>query len=160
MRNDYVNRSIDEFELSARAWNCLKKADIRTIRGLMQMTRRDLLKLKNFGLKSLGEVEGILCSMGLALRLEAWEESRELELLRSVINGLNLSNEVTAFDWPDGALTVEVSESDALPTFDTLREALIHVLSYIPIAERLPGERRFRELPDLNQSSNREEQIK
>jgi hypothetical protein len=71
--------------------------------------------------------------------------SKELKILYKVIEGLGLSGEVSAFNWSDGIITIEISESDALPGFDSLRDALIHVLAYIPIAERKPGQPRFRD---------------
>ena len=39
-RNDQLDRSVDELELSVRSYNCLKNADIRTIRDLVQRTER------------------------------------------------------------------------------------------------------------------------
>jgi DNA-directed RNA polymerase subunit alpha len=42
-RNDQLDRSVDELELSVRSYNCLKNADIRTIRDLVQRTEREML---------------------------------------------------------------------------------------------------------------------
>lgn len=47
------------FELSVRALNCLKAADIDTLGELVQFKRSDLLKFRNFGSKSLGEIEAL-----------------------------------------------------------------------------------------------------
>jgi DNA-directed RNA polymerase subunit alpha len=44
--------SIDELELSPRIYNCLKRANIHTIADLLSYTQEDLLKIKNFGRKS------------------------------------------------------------------------------------------------------------
>src|SRR5262249_49070738 len=53
--NDNLFRNVDELELSVRASNCLKTANIRTIADLVQRTESELLKTKNFGKKSLNE---------------------------------------------------------------------------------------------------------
>src|SRR5260221_936861 len=59
-RNDQLDRSVDELELSVRSYNCLKNADIRTIRDLVQRSEREMLATKNFGKKSLNEIKDIL----------------------------------------------------------------------------------------------------
>ncbi|MBI4468259.1 MAG: DNA-directed RNA polymerase subunit alpha, partial [Acidobacteria bacterium] len=65
-----LNRSIDDLELSVRAYNCLKNANIHTIRDLVQRTEADMLKMKNFGRKSLNEVKEVLVGMGLDLGMQ------------------------------------------------------------------------------------------
>jgi DNA-directed RNA polymerase subunit alpha len=67
---EYLNRSVDELELSVRSANCLKNAGIRTIRDLVQKTEKDMLETKNFGRKSLNEIRDILRPMGLSLGME------------------------------------------------------------------------------------------
>ena len=67
---EYLNRSVDELELSVRSANCLKNAGIRTIRDLVQKSERDMLETKNFGRKSLNEIRDILRPMGLSLGME------------------------------------------------------------------------------------------
>jgi DNA-directed RNA polymerase subunit alpha len=64
-RNDVLDRSVDELELSVRSYNCLKDANIRTIRDLVQRSEREMLATKNFGKKSLNEIKEILHSIGL-----------------------------------------------------------------------------------------------
>ncbi len=70
--NENLDKSVEELELSVRSYNCLKNANIRTIRELVQKTEADMLKTKNFGRKSLNEIKEILQTMGLSLgmRLE------------------------------------------------------------------------------------------
>lgn len=68
--DEYLNRSVDELELSVRAFNCLKNAGILTIRDLVQRTESEMLKMKNFGRKSLNEVKDVLASMGLSLGMK------------------------------------------------------------------------------------------
>jgi DNA-directed RNA polymerase subunit alpha len=76
---EYLNRSVDELELSVRSANCLKNAGIRTIRDLVQKTEKDMLETKNFGRKSLNEIRDILRPMGLSLgmQVEPAEASKE-----------------------------------------------------------------------------------
>src|SRR5215217_5207919 len=71
--NEHLDKSVEELELSVRSYNCLKNANIRTIRELVQKSEAEMLKTKNFGRKSLTEIKEILQSMGLSLgmRLEA-----------------------------------------------------------------------------------------
>jgi DNA-directed RNA polymerase subunit alpha len=70
VRNENLDRSVEELELSVRSYNCLKNANITTIRELVQKTEQDMLKTKNFGRKSLNEIKEILASMGLGLGMK------------------------------------------------------------------------------------------
>ena len=65
--NENLDKSVEELELSVRSYNCLKNANIRTIRELVQKTEAEMLRTKNFGRKSLNEIKEILHSMGLSL---------------------------------------------------------------------------------------------
>ncbi len=65
--NENLDKSVEELELSVRSYNCLKNANIRTIRELVQKTEGEMLKTKNFGRKSLNEIKEILSTMGLSL---------------------------------------------------------------------------------------------
>jgi DNA-directed RNA polymerase subunit alpha len=67
---EYLNKSVDELELSVRSANCLKNAGIRSIRDLVQKTEKEMLETKNFGRKSLNEIKDILRPMGLSLGME------------------------------------------------------------------------------------------
>jgi DNA-directed RNA polymerase subunit alpha len=79
--NENLFRSVDELELSVRAYNCLKTANIRTIADLVQKSEAELLKTKNFGKKSLNEIKAILGEMGLSLGMRL--DAAELERLRA-----------------------------------------------------------------------------
>jgi DNA-directed RNA polymerase subunit alpha len=70
LRNDNLNRSVEELELSVRSYNCLKNANIQTIGELVQKTEAEMLKTKNFGRKSLNEIKEILAQMGLSLGMK------------------------------------------------------------------------------------------
>jgi DNA-directed RNA polymerase subunit alpha len=65
--NKNLSRSVNELELSVRAANCLKNANIRTIADLVQKSEGEMLRTKNFGKKSLNEIKEILSEMGLSL---------------------------------------------------------------------------------------------
>jgi len=54
-----------DLDLSVRALNCLKAADVDTLGDLVQYNRTDLLKFRNFGKKSLTELDDLLLGMGL-----------------------------------------------------------------------------------------------
>ena len=79
--NENLFRSVDELELSVRAYNCLKTANIRTIADLVQKSEAELLKTKNFGKKSLNEIKTILAEMSLSLGMRL--DAAELERLRA-----------------------------------------------------------------------------
>jgi DNA-directed RNA polymerase subunit alpha len=77
-RNDQLDRSVDELELSVRSYNCLKNANIRTIRDLVQRSEREMLATKNFGKKSLNEIKDILHGMGLDFGMEFDEQGNPI----------------------------------------------------------------------------------
>ena len=79
--NEHLFRNVEELELSVRASNCLKTANIRDIADLVQKTESDLLKTKNFGKKSLNEITTILGAMGLSLGIRL--DPEELERFRA-----------------------------------------------------------------------------
>jgi DNA-directed RNA polymerase subunit alpha len=70
VRNDNLDRSVEELELSVRSYNCLKNANISTIRELVQKSEQEMLRTKNFGRKSLNEIKEILAAMGLSLGMK------------------------------------------------------------------------------------------
>ncbi len=77
-RNENLDRSVEELELSVRSYNCLKNANITTIRELVQKTEQEMLKTKNFGRKSLNEIKEILTAMGLSLGMRFDEHGNPL----------------------------------------------------------------------------------
>ena len=70
IKNENLNRSVEELELSVRSYNCLKNANIQSIGELVQKTEAEMLKTKNFGRKSLNEIKEILAQMGLSLGMK------------------------------------------------------------------------------------------
>src|SRR5437879_3970444 len=75
-RLEHLDRSVEELELSVRSYNCLKNANIQTIRELVQKSENEMLKTKNFGRKSLNEIKDILTKMGLSLGMKFDEHGR------------------------------------------------------------------------------------
>ncbi|MGB9311371.1 MAG: DNA-directed RNA polymerase subunit alpha [Candidatus Acidiferrales bacterium] len=75
-RLEYLDRSVEELELSVRSYNCLKNANIQNLRELVQKTESEMLKTKNFGRKSLNEIKDILHKMGLSLGMKFDEHGR------------------------------------------------------------------------------------
>ncbi len=66
----YLLKSVEELELSVRSYNCLKKAEIKSIGELVQKTDAEMLRTKNFGRKSLNEIKELLTEMGLSLGMK------------------------------------------------------------------------------------------
>ena len=67
-REKVLEMTIEELDLSVRAYNCLKRAGINTVAELVQRNQEDMMKVRNLGKKSLEEVEQKLAALGLALR--------------------------------------------------------------------------------------------
>ena len=59
-----------DLDLSVRALNCLKAADVETLGDLVAFNKNDLLKFRNFGKKSLHEIKAKLMDMGLSLGMD------------------------------------------------------------------------------------------
>ena len=69
MRQLLKTKLID-MDLSVRALNCLKAADVETLADLVVFNRSDLLKFRNFGKKSLTELDELLSNMNLSFGME------------------------------------------------------------------------------------------
>ena len=63
-----LEMTIEELDLSVRAYNCLKRAGINSVAELVQRNQEDMMKVRNLGRKSLEEVEQKLAALGLGLR--------------------------------------------------------------------------------------------
>lgn len=68
LSSDILNKSIEELDLSVRANNCLQYAEIKTIGALVELSEPEMLKIKNFGKKSLDEIKEILVELNLTLK--------------------------------------------------------------------------------------------
>jgi DNA-directed RNA polymerase subunit alpha len=69
---------VDELELSVRSSNCLHAANIVTLEDLVRKTESEMLKYRNFGRKSLNELNGILSELGLSFGMDV-DKYKELE---------------------------------------------------------------------------------
>jgi len=65
--NEYLYRPVEGLPISVRAFNGLQNADIKYIGELVQRAEQDMLRIKNFGRKSLTEIKEVLTDMGLSL---------------------------------------------------------------------------------------------
>lgn len=63
-----LDMSIEEMDLTVRAYNCLKRAGINTVAELVQRNKEEMIKVRNLGRKSLEEVEEKLHAMGLRFK--------------------------------------------------------------------------------------------
>jgi DNA-directed RNA polymerase subunit alpha len=91
LRNDNLNRSVEELELSVRSYNCLKNANIQSIGELVQKTEAEMLKTKNFGRKSLNEIKEILAQMGLSLGMKIDESGNAVPGPTSILPSATLA---------------------------------------------------------------------
>jgi len=69
MRQLLKTKLVDK-DLSVRALNCLKAADVETVGDLVKLNRNDLLKFRNFGKKSLTELDALLASLELKFGMD------------------------------------------------------------------------------------------
>ena len=65
-----LGKTIDELDLSVRSANCLKNANIYTLRDLVRRSEKDMLETKNFGKKSLEELQDVLGKLGLEFGMD------------------------------------------------------------------------------------------
>lgn len=68
-------KGIDELDLSVRSANCLKNANIHNLRDLVRKTEREMLETKNFGKKSLEELQDVLSKLGLQFGMDVPEQA-------------------------------------------------------------------------------------
>lgn len=103
-----LDTPVTDFELSARARNCLKKMNVRTLGDLLRISEGELLAYKNFGETTLMEIKGMLSQKGLkigqglgsqhsAARDEVYEQLRQqvgdegISILERPVDDLELS---------------------------------------------------------------------
>ncbi len=74
-----LKSKLTEMNLSVRALNCLAAADVETLGDLVQYNKNDLLKFRNFGKKSLTELENLLASQNLTFGMDIAKYKLEKE---------------------------------------------------------------------------------
>ncbi len=65
-----LKTSLNDLDLSVRAYNCLKAADIKTLGDLVSIEISDMMKFRNFGKKSLTELEELVDNKGLTFGMD------------------------------------------------------------------------------------------
>ena len=70
VKEKVLEMTIEELDMSVRAFNCLKRAGINTVEDLINRTEEDMIKVRNLGKKSLEEVIQKLQSLGFELKKE------------------------------------------------------------------------------------------
>lgn len=72
-----LSTPVDDLELSVRAHNCLKAANIKSLSELVVLSESDLLKFRNFGRKSLSELIDLVANLGLTfgMNVEKYKET-------------------------------------------------------------------------------------
>lgn len=83
---DLLIKPIEELELSVRAHNCLVNAGVKRIVDLVNLSEDDILNIKNFGRKSLGEVKDSMKAFGLSFNVDIKESDLEKALEGRSIN--------------------------------------------------------------------------
>ncbi|MFT4032416.1 MAG: DNA-directed RNA polymerase subunit alpha C-terminal domain-containing protein, partial [Siphonobacter sp.] len=70
---------LQDLDLSVRAYNCLKSADVRSLGDLVKLEISDMMKFRNFGKKSLTELEQLVADKGLHFGMEVGKYRLEEE---------------------------------------------------------------------------------
>jgi DNA-directed RNA polymerase subunit alpha len=76
---------VEELELSVRSANCLRAAGILALEDLVQKTEPEMLKYRNFGRKSLNELNAILNNLGLSFGMDISQYKNVAERKKEVV---------------------------------------------------------------------------
>lgn len=74
-----LKTNLNDLDLSVRAYNCLKAADVRTLGDLVALEISDMMKFRNFGKKSLAELEQLVSDKGLTFGMDLGKYKLEEE---------------------------------------------------------------------------------
>ncbi|MEM9895891.1 MAG: DNA-directed RNA polymerase subunit alpha [Bacteroidota bacterium] len=74
-----LKSNLNDLDLSVRAYNCLKAADVRTLGDLVSLEISDMMKFRNFGKKSLAELEQLVSDKGLTFGMDLGKYKLEEE---------------------------------------------------------------------------------
>jgi hypothetical protein len=107
---------LDDLNLTIRASNCLRSANIRTMRELLTYTAKELRENKMFGQRSILEIEEVLKNIGLSLRDG---KTMKLELVKQIDP---ITEEVWYVVKLDTFIQYFTNESDAIKKYETLRQ--------------------------------------
>jgi hypothetical protein len=81
-RKKLLETPVDDLELPVRAYNCVRAAKIETLGELINCTKEDLAEHRNFGQKSIAQVEQVLENMGLTLKSKSKSDVMKIELVK------------------------------------------------------------------------------
>ncbi len=112
-RNAILDTPITDFELSARARNCLKKVEIRTLGDLLRVTEAELMAFKNFGETSIAEIKAMLNSRGLRLG-QGLEGGFEESYRREYLDQLRTTTAPDLLDQPVSVLELTIRARKAV----------------------------------------------
>ena len=73
-KEQILEMTVDELDLSVRSYNCLKRANIHTVGDLINKTEEEMMRVRNLGRKSLEEVVSKLAALGLSLAVRSIKE--------------------------------------------------------------------------------------
>ncbi len=88
-----LEKSVDELELSVRSANCLRAARIRTLGDLVQKSEQEMLQYRNFGKKSLKEIQDLIQGMGLRFGMDVSKYLGVRAATEDLVEGLELEEE-------------------------------------------------------------------
>ena len=72
-KEEVLEKTIEELDLSVRSFNCLKRAGINTVEDLVNKSEEEMMKVRNLGKKSFDEVKEKLRELGFNLSSEEEE---------------------------------------------------------------------------------------
>lgn len=120
-----MGMTIEEMDLSIRAYNCLKRAGINTVGDITSRTIDEFMKVRNLGRKALEEVLAKIESMGLKLKDEVEQESElEEELKQENANSQQEKTEETKVHEDERKEDVEVEKQEETNEEDVGTEEL------------------------------------
>lgn len=88
-----LNTPIVNLDISVRALNCLKEAEINTIGDLVAFNKTDLLHFRSLGKKTLQEIENIVETMGFQFGMEVWQLTQENDITPPRVPGIGVLSE-------------------------------------------------------------------
>ena len=74
-----LKTALHDMDLSVRAYNCLKAADVRTLGDLVSLEISDMMKFRNFGKKSLAELEQLVADKNMTFGMDLLKYKLEEE---------------------------------------------------------------------------------
>ncbi|MFC1901938.1 DNA-directed RNA polymerase subunit alpha [Chloroflexota bacterium] len=116
--DEKYNMSVEKLDLSVRTMNCLRRSNIATVGDLIGKGAKELLKLRNFGMKSYQEIEARLASLGLSLTPKVEQEEAEAEFAGEEAEDATL--EMSTEEAEDATLEMSTEEAeDTKPEMST-----------------------------------------